>query len=300
MTDVGSDGLRALRYVSARERKPGPAAHEVSRRAQGVGGDRPRDRRAASFPRRVYPLLRGAPRDGRRARTRAHEGRGATAARQERAWRALLQDASRSRRASPGSSPNIEGLITTRTGTATASRHSPGRATGRDRHGRPHRRDLRARDQPPQQAPDRRADPARLQRPADSRAPPPRLQTDSQSPADLPPQRRPDLRADQHHRDRAPDLRTDRNRDSQSARRDRTAPRPAAREPPAKPTGRNILSVFQGLGLTYTHAGIQLDRLTHTQRRVLELLQITPPGRANTAPYLPSAENGLAELHKQA
>ena len=45
----------------------------------------------------------------------------------------------------------------------------------------------------------------------------------------------------------------------------------------AKPTGRNVLSVFQGLGLTYTHAGIELDRLTHTQRRVLELLHITPP-----------------------
>jgi Domain of unknown function (DUF4277)/Transposase DDE domain len=45
----------------------------------------------------------------------------------------------------------------------------------------------------------------------------------------------------------------------------------------AKPTGRNVLGVFQGLGLTYTHAGIQLDRLTHTQRRVLELLAITPP-----------------------
>jgi hypothetical protein len=38
-----------------------------------------------------------------------------------------------------------------------------------------------------------------------------------------------------------------------------------------------VLGVFQGLGLTYTRAGIQLDRLTHTQRRVLELLQITPP-----------------------
>ena len=38
-----------------------------------------------------------------------------------------------------------------------------------------------------------------------------------------------------------------------------------------------MLGVFQGLGLTYTHAGIELDRLTHTQRRVLELLQITPP-----------------------
>lgn len=45
----------------------------------------------------------------------------------------------------------------------------------------------------------------------------------------------------------------------------------------AKPTGRNILGVFQGLGITYTHTGIELDRLTHTQRRVLELLQITPP-----------------------
>jgi len=45
----------------------------------------------------------------------------------------------------------------------------------------------------------------------------------------------------------------------------------------AKPTGRNVLGVFQGLGLTYTRAGIELDRLTHTQRRVLELLTITPP-----------------------
>ena len=45
----------------------------------------------------------------------------------------------------------------------------------------------------------------------------------------------------------------------------------------AKPTGRNVLAAFQGLSLTYTHAGIELDRLTHTQRRVLELLNITPP-----------------------
>lgn len=45
----------------------------------------------------------------------------------------------------------------------------------------------------------------------------------------------------------------------------------------AKPTGRNVLGAFQGLGLTYTHAGIELDRLTHTQRRILELLDITPP-----------------------
>jgi hypothetical protein len=45
----------------------------------------------------------------------------------------------------------------------------------------------------------------------------------------------------------------------------------------AKPTGRNILAAFQGLGLTYTPHGIRLDRLTHTQQRVLELLKIQPP-----------------------
>jgi transposase len=45
----------------------------------------------------------------------------------------------------------------------------------------------------------------------------------------------------------------------------------------AKPTGRNVLGAFQGLGLTYTQAGVELDRLTHTQRRILELLDITPP-----------------------
>lgn len=46
---------------------------------------------------------------------------------------------------------------------------------------------------------------------------------------------------------------------------------------PAIPTGANILAAFQGLGLTYTPAGIRLDRLTHTQRRILNLLQIQPP-----------------------
>jgi len=45
----------------------------------------------------------------------------------------------------------------------------------------------------------------------------------------------------------------------------------------AKPTGRNILTAFQGLGLTYTQDGIRLDRLTHTQHRLLELLQIPLP-----------------------
>ncbi len=45
----------------------------------------------------------------------------------------------------------------------------------------------------------------------------------------------------------------------------------------AKPTGRNILAAFQGLGLTYTHTGIQLDPLTDTQQHILELLQIELP-----------------------
>ena len=45
----------------------------------------------------------------------------------------------------------------------------------------------------------------------------------------------------------------------------------------AKPTGRNVLGAFQGLGLTHTRTGIELDHLTHTQRRILELLEITPP-----------------------
>jgi hypothetical protein len=45
----------------------------------------------------------------------------------------------------------------------------------------------------------------------------------------------------------------------------------------AKPTARNILTAFQGLGLTYTRHGITLDRLTPTQQRILELLKIQPP-----------------------
>ncbi|MGH2986725.1 MAG: IS1634 family transposase [Solirubrobacterales bacterium] len=43
------------------------------------------------------------------------------------------------------------------------------------------------------------------------------------------------------------------------------------------PTGRNILAAFQGLGLAYTANGIALDRLTETQRRILELLEVDVP-----------------------
>jgi transposase len=45
----------------------------------------------------------------------------------------------------------------------------------------------------------------------------------------------------------------------------------------ARPTGRNILAAFQGLGLTYTADGVVLDRLTPTQRRILELLEVGIP-----------------------
>jgi hypothetical protein len=45
----------------------------------------------------------------------------------------------------------------------------------------------------------------------------------------------------------------------------------------ARPTGRNILATFQGLGLTYTANGITLDRLTATQRHILELLGVDVP-----------------------
>jgi transposase len=45
----------------------------------------------------------------------------------------------------------------------------------------------------------------------------------------------------------------------------------------ARPTGRNILAAFQGLGLTHTPNGIVLDRLTTTQRRILQLLNIPLP-----------------------
>jgi Domain of unknown function (DUF4277)/Transposase DDE domain len=50
----------------------------------------------------------------------------------------------------------------------------------------------------------------------------------------------------------------------------------------ARPTGRNILAAFQGLGLTYTHTGIELDPLTDTQQHILDLLEIQPPWPTQT------------------
>lgn len=45
----------------------------------------------------------------------------------------------------------------------------------------------------------------------------------------------------------------------------------------AKPTGRNILAAFNGLGFTHTATGPLLDRLTPTQRQILALLDIPLP-----------------------
>lgn len=45
----------------------------------------------------------------------------------------------------------------------------------------------------------------------------------------------------------------------------------------ARPTGRNILAAFQGLGATYSPDGLRLDRLTTTQRTILDQLGIAPP-----------------------
>jgi len=45
----------------------------------------------------------------------------------------------------------------------------------------------------------------------------------------------------------------------------------------ARPTGRNILAAFQGLGATHTPNGLRLDRLTTTQRTILDLLNIDLP-----------------------
>ena len=55
----------------------------------------------------------------------------------------------------------------------------------------------------------------------------------------------------------------------------------------AKPTGRNTLATFQGLGLTYTPNGITRDRLTTTQRHILEVLAITVPWAEQGQPRTP-------------
>jgi transposase len=45
----------------------------------------------------------------------------------------------------------------------------------------------------------------------------------------------------------------------------------------AKPTGRNILAAFDGLGITYSPNGPVLDHLNPTQRQILALLDISLP-----------------------
>ncbi len=58
----------------------------------------------------------------------------------------------------------------------------------------------------------------------------------------------------------------------------------------AIPTGRAILAAFQSLGLTYTERGPQLDPITATQRRILDLLDASVPWQ--TSPELLLASCG--------
>ena len=66
----------------------------------------------------------------------------------------------------------------------------------------------------------------------------------------------------------------------------------------ARPTGRNILAAFQGLGLTYTHTGIQLDPLTDTQQHILELLGIQPPWPQQANLALTNCGNRTSEARR--
>jgi hypothetical protein len=54
----------------------------------------------------------------------------------------------------------------------------------------------------------------------------------------------------------------------------------------AIPTGRALLAAFQGLGVTYTEHGLQLDPLTASQRRILTLLQVEIPWPERAEPTL--------------
>ena len=234
LADVGAGRLRALRYVSAREQQ---LPSKLRTKYRGALRDW-----------EVTDPETGETRRFRVAYIHSSEEHREMAAARERALRKAEEQLQRVKNGLGGRyyktrkqvetrvariiDTNIEGLITTTTGTRngkptlTFTRNQDAIAAAARTDGI-----YALATNLPQQTPDRRAGTTRLQRPADRRAPPPRLQTDTQSPPDLPPQRRPHLRAHQHHRDRSADLRTDRNRDPQSARRDRADPRPAAREP---------------------------------------------------------------------
>jgi transposase len=65
---------------------------------------------------------------------------------------------------------------------------------------------------------------------------------------------------------------------------------PEGRE--AVPTARSVLAAFQGLAVTYTQNGLQLDPLTATQRRILQLLEIP-------VPWQQGAESALTNCGKR-
>jgi transposase len=59
---------------------------------------------------------------------------------------------------------------------------------------------------------------------------------------------------------------------------------PEGRE--ATPTARALLAAFQGLAVTYTEQGLQVDPLTLTQRRILKLLGADVPWPERAEPAL--------------
>jgi hypothetical protein len=68
----------------------------------------------------------------------------------------------------------------------------------------------------------------------------------------------------------------------------------------ARPTGRNILAAFQGLGLTYTHTGIQLDQLTDTYNTSSSYSKSSLPRQPSKTMPSPTAENGASRGARRA
>ena len=180
LADVGPSGLGAVRYVSARERK--------------LSAERRTHYRGALREWEVTDPETGETRRFRVAYIHSSEEHRETAAARERALQKAEEQLQRVKNGLGGRyyktrkqvetrvariiATNIEGLITTRTGTRngkptlTWTRDHDAIATAARPTG-----STRSRPTSPANA-SPRADPPRLQRPTDRRAPPPRLQTD--------------------------------------------------------------------------------------------------------------------------
>jgi hypothetical protein len=64
----------------------------------------------------------------------------------------------------------------------------------------------------------------------------------------------------------------------------------------ARPTGRNILATFQGLGLTYTHDGVRLDRLTQPNATSSNYSKSSPTGTSKDEQPPTTAEDGVSSI----